>query len=332
VVAGRVFAFADSEIIELAKTKFIPACADDWYQRRRTDATGEFWKKVYKQGPRKAEAGTHQGIYVFTADGELLAFKNAGQDVKATREQLAFGLRKWDNLPEARRKPGGVTIEDHGKPDANYSRTPPEGGLIVGVHARILDQKDGDYVKAPCEFVGGDRASRDFLWINADEVKQLVPQETKVSHTFDVPAKVAERIVRFHLVDNTRGEPPLWKREEIRSQTMKLTVSSVTDDSVELKLTGSVVLASEADVMKSERGYEPQLVGKLRYRPAKKTFDEFEIAALGHHWGAGTFTRVGVRPGKGLLGIAFGLVDPTVSANRVSPQGNREMGSYWGKY
>ena len=66
MVAGRVFAFADAEIIRLAKTRFVPACADDWYQRRRSDATGEFWKKVYKQGPRKNESSTHQGIYIFT--------------------------------------------------------------------------------------------------------------------------------------------------------------------------------------------------------------------------------------------------------------------------
>ena len=144
-MAGRASAFADPEIIELAKTTFVPACADDWYQRRRQDAEGEFWKKVYMQGPRATGSGTRQGIYTLTADGELLAYKNAGQSAKSTRDQLALALRKWNALPEARRKPGGVKVEARGKLDPNFSRTPPAGGLIVRVHARILDKKDDGY-------------------------------------------------------------------------------------------------------------------------------------------------------------------------------------------
>ncbi len=325
-----MFAFADPEIIELAKTKFVPACADDWYQRRRRDAEGEFWKKVYKQGPRKDENSTHQGIYVFTADGELLSFKNAGQDVKATREQLAYGLRKWNDLPAGRRKPGAVKVEEHGKPDPNFSRTPPEGGLVVRVHARILDKKGDGYAKGTCDFLGGDRAARDFLWVTADEVKQLAPAKAEVGFSYDVPAKVAERILRYHLVDNTRGEPEHWKRDDIRSKALTLTVTGATADGVELRLDGEAVLATDADPAKADRGYEVKLLGKLRF--AKGAFDKFEVAAIGEHWGAATFTKKGERPGRGLLGVTFDLADPTVSADRVAPQGAREIGAYLGKY
>ena len=50
-MAGRVSAFADREIIRLAAEDFVPVTADDWYQRRRQDAEGEFFRKVADQGP-----------------------------------------------------------------------------------------------------------------------------------------------------------------------------------------------------------------------------------------------------------------------------------------
>ena len=56
----------------MAQEQFVPVTADDWYQRRRQDAEGKFFRQVADQGPRKGQGGsTRQGIYVLTADGEL---------------------------------------------------------------------------------------------------------------------------------------------------------------------------------------------------------------------------------------------------------------------
>lgn len=320
-----MFAFSDAEIIRLAKTTFVPVTGDDWYQRRRTDAEGKFFKKVVAQGPRSPDAGTHQGIYVLTADGELLAFKNAGQDAAATREQLAQGLRKWQALPASRRDPGAVSVGDPGPPDPNYTRTPPAGGLIVRVNARILDTAGDRYAKAACDFPGGDRASRDFLWLTAADVQALAPREPRVGYAYAVPAAVADRVVRFHLVDNTRGEPDFWTKADVRSQALTLTVAAVSADGIDLRLDGSVLLQAAA------RGYDAKLHGELRWVPGRQTFDRFEVAAVGEHWGAGTFTKRGERPGRGLLGVAFGLADPGVPADRVAPQGAREAAAYFGR-
>ena len=41
-----MLAFSDSKMIKLATEEFIPVAGDDWYQRRREDAEGEFFKKV----------------------------------------------------------------------------------------------------------------------------------------------------------------------------------------------------------------------------------------------------------------------------------------------
>src|SRR5829696_6331527 len=160
----------------MATEDFVPVSADDWYQRRRQDAEGEFFRKVADQGPRKGPGGgTRQGIYVLTADGELLSYKNAGQLAEVTRDELKRGLDKFRKLPASRRQPGGVEVGEHGKLDPNYTRTPPAGGLIVRVHTRILDRTGADYCKGTCKTLGGDSAARDFLWLTAAEVRSLAP-------------------------------------------------------------------------------------------------------------------------------------------------------------
>ncbi len=328
MVAGRAFAFADPVILDLAKTKFVPACADDWYQRRRKDSEGEFWKRVNAQGPRGAGNGTKQGIYVFTADGELLAFKNAGQDVAATREQLATALRKWNALPAERRKPGALVISDHGPLDPNYTRTPPKGGAIVRVHARILDRKGDGYVKGTTVFTGGNKSARDFLWLDAADLKALAAIRGDVGHAAPFPAAIARRILRFHLLDNTRGEPEAWTPEEIRSSGFTATVDTSTRDGTTLRIDGEALLATNADPAKADRGYEVKLRGTARI--TAKGLERFELVAIGDHWGSATFTRKGERPGRGLLGVSFELADPAVPANRVSPQGARDPGAYFG--
>src|SRR5947207_14197355 len=105
----------------MAIENYVPVAADDWYQRRRQDAEGQFFRRVADQGPRKGEGGsTRQGIYCFTADGTLLAYKNAGQLPDVMRETLQQGLRAWQKLPAERRKPGTIPVADAGGRDERY--------------------------------------------------------------------------------------------------------------------------------------------------------------------------------------------------------------------
>src|SRR5688572_18003128 len=126
----------------MAQQEFVPVAGDDWYQRRRQDAEGLFFRRVADQGPRKgAGGGTRQGIYCLTASGKLLAYKNA-HDPQVMRETLELGLRRWKVLPAEQRKPGAVEIPPPGKVDTRYTRVPPDGGLILRSYTRILDRDD----------------------------------------------------------------------------------------------------------------------------------------------------------------------------------------------
>lgn len=313
----------------MAREDFVAVSGDDWYERRRDDAVGEFFRKVADQGPRKGTGGnTRQGIYCLTADGKLLAYKNAGQNAEVMREVLKGALAAWKKLPEEQRKPGAVTVEDAGKLDTRYNRKLPAGGVVVKVYTRILDHDErGELCKGTCATLGGARSARDHLWLTAADLKALVPAEAKVGDQFALTPAVAERIIRFHLIDNTRGEPPLWTKEEIRKRDLTLTVTEATAERVQLRLEGDALLATNADAAQADRGFDVRLLGHVGYDRAKQALERFDIVAVGDHWGEGTYTG-NARKGRKPLGVVFELAGS--DAVRVPPQGAREIGAYFG--
>src|SRR5947209_18003563 len=110
----------------MAGEDYVPVAGDDWYQRRRDDPEGRFFRRVADQGPRKGEGGsTRQGIYCLTAGGKLLYWKNAGQLPDEMRKALRYGLEKWKQLPESERRPGAVQVPPLHQTDPRYTRTPP---------------------------------------------------------------------------------------------------------------------------------------------------------------------------------------------------------------
>jgi hypothetical protein len=329
-VAGRALAFSDPELIRLATAEFVPVTGDDWYQRRRDDAEGRFFRGVADQGPRKGEGGsTRQGIYCFTAGGKLLAYKNS-TDARVMRETLRQGLARWKGLPAAERKPAAVEVPELTRVDPRYTRTLPAGGLVVKSYTRILDRDGkGALVKGSCDRAGGDRAARDHLWLTREDWQSLVPADPRKGDRFPMPPRLARRLLRFHLLDNTRGEPPSWGDDEVRAQSLTWAVEAVTPAEVRLSLRGTALLATAADPAKARRGFDAALLGHLHYDRSRKVITRLDLLAAGDHWGEGTFTR-GARPGRRPLGVAFELSPGKEPADRVPPQAARAIDEYWG--
>ncbi len=329
-MAGRALAFADKEVARMATELYVPVAGDDWYQRRRDDTEGAFFKKVSDQGPRREGGGTRQGIYLLTASGKLLGFKNH-QDPEVMREVLRQGLAAWRRLPAAERQPGAIQIEEPAKLDPRYSRTPPAGGLILNVYTRILerDAKNG-YCRGNCSFPGGNAAARDHLWLTKSDWQALIPDAAKPGDEFPLPARLAERILRFHLVDNTRGEPTFWRREDIRDKKLTLMVAEASDRELCLRLKGKALLATAANPAQAQRGYEVELQGVLHYDVMKQAIDHLTLVALGDHWGRGEWTP-NPRPGRMPLGIVFELSPGDKPADRVPPEAARDLDSYLGR-
>jgi hypothetical protein len=255
----------------------------------------------------------------------LLAYKNAGQAPDVMRDVLRQALARWNKLPEDRRKPGAVKVDEPGKVDADYTRTLPPGGLVLNVWTRILDHTDkGEWCRGTCKAAGGDKAARDHMWLTEAEWRELVPADAVKGDRKPLSPAVAQRLVRFHLIDNTRGEPPMWKPHEVRRCDLTLTVTEATAERIELTLMGPVLLSSGADPATADRGFDLAVLGYLRFDRSKKIFDRFDIVAVGNHWGNGANTR-DARPGRMPLGVCIELARGDSPADKVPPQAAREF-------
>src|SRR5262249_24209949 len=164
------------------------------------------------------------------------------------------------------RKPGAVTVPARGKVDAAYDRTVPEGGLVLKVHTRVLDRdKRGQYTRGTSSRKGGDQAARDHAWLTKAEWQSLVPAKPREGDTFAMPAAIGNRLLRFHLIDNTRGEPPFWGKGDVRKAALTWKVTKVSDAVVAMELTGAALLATDADTAKAARGFDVAIRGAIEY-------------------------------------------------------------------
>ena len=284
----RESTFADPTIVKLLQTRFIPVAIDQAYQRRQKDNEGRFYQKIANQGPRKIGRGTTQGLYTADAAGTLLAFTN-NRGAQRVQRMLQTALQKH--------QPVKVAAITKGLPDTRYNPQPPEGGLVVRVTSKILS----GYEEPENEFrrIFQTSLGRDNLWIRADEHTTLAKGQ--------LPKSLLKRLARYHLVDNTRGEPTMWRENEIEKLEGKI-------------INGQLRATVQLKTAKGDRGYHTQLLGKLEIKNGRVT--RLDLVAKGQFWGEGTYTRNAPK-GKFPLAIAFTLADGKDAADTIPPQGSR---------
>jgi len=291
-VLDRESTFADPQIVQLLKTRFVPVAIDQAYQRRQKDTEGDFYRKIAGQGPRNNFQGTTQGFYIATPEGDLLLYNN-NRDPAKVRRLMRQNLAAF----ESRQANSAVAVLKRTKIDPRYNVQLPEGGLVLRVRAKILDGFDPTTDRWKRIFQNA--LSRDNLWISKAEHQALVHGT--------VPRSLQERIAQFHLVDNTRGEPPMWKSQEIRKVEFNLRNG---------ELTGSAHL----ETGRGDRGYQAELMGFIETKDDKVV--RLDLVALGEFWGEGTYTQ-GAPAGKFPLAVSFTLADGSDTADAIPPQGSR---------
>lgn len=261
-----------------------------------------------------------------TAAGKVLA---RGGGLGSAPETLKAGLKKWEELPEAERQPGAVTIEPMKERPGAAPQLPPPNGLVLAVHTRNL-KRDGkgelalitredlkDKTAYPNWDIAYAEATRDNLWLTEAEWQSLLPAVPRKGDTFPVPPGIRDRILLHHLNDSTQGslEHP-WERKHLKKGDLTLTVEETTP-AVRLRLDGAVSFASTG---KAERGYEGTFQGYLDYDPAKKTVQRCSFLALGDTWGGGSGDgQRFVRPGRTPLAVAFDWIPVSRPIDRIAP-------------
>ena len=232
----RESTFAQPEIVKLLKTSFVPVAIDQAYQRRQQDDEGEFYRKIAGQGPRGNFNNTTQGFYIATASGKLLHYTN-NRDPEKVLRLMRQKLSEFNGSPEASADTAGIKAA---KVDERFQPKPPVDGLIVRVRAKVLDGYEP--TTDPWQRIFQTSISRDNLWISKAEHTALVGGT--------IPRSLQQRIAMFHLVDNTRGEPPMWSDKELRQVDLKIT-------------DGKISGFAHLQTAKGDRGFEAQVVVEI---------------------------------------------------------------------
>ncbi len=289
----RASTFADPETAELLKTRFVPVAIDQAYQRRQKDAEGDFYRKIAGQGPRNNFQGTTQGFYIATPSGKLLLYNNNRNPERVKR----LIKEKLVEFSAGEKQSSFAAVAEPESLDPRYNPAPPAGGLVIRVRAKVL----GGYAETSdgWQQIFQSALSRDNLWISKAEHQALARGEILKS--------LQMRMARFHLVDNTRGEPPMWRENEIRE--------------VEMTLEGGQLRGNfHLETPDGRRGFVGEILGRVASKDGRVV--RFELAAAGDFWGEGPYTR-GAPAGKFPLAVAFTLADGSDVADAIPPQGSR---------
>ncbi len=280
----------------MLKNDFIPVAIDQWYQRQQKDAEGDFYRKIAGQGPRKEFSGTTQGRYICSPDGTLLGYNN-NRGPERIGELMKSALANFDPNSFDSLDPLGSTT-----PDPEYHLQSPADGLILRVHSKVLD---GYTPTNEWTSVFHGATGRDNVWITAEEKRELAQC---IRDGGDLPAMIAHRIARFHLVDNTRGEPPRWANSEIRSLGISIDKQGI--------ISGKVWLETKD----GKRGFTAQLLGFAKAEGDSIT--RFDFVAKGDFWGSGRYTHF-APVGKFTLAIDFRIADGTDPSDSIAPHGSK---------
>jgi hypothetical protein len=155
------------------------------------------------------------------------------------------------------------------------------------------------------------------LWLQKSEIADLAKLSSSAAKTA-LPKRISHRIARYHLLDNTRGEPPQWQSAEIKSAELFL----VRDASGKQKIEGTFHMQT-ADGL---RGFEGRANGRIEFQEGK--LKAWEMVVLGDHWGEGTYTP-GARKGRSPIGFSLSLIEKPGPADSIAPQFSHFLKGYW---
>jgi hypothetical protein len=292
-----VSTFADDETLELLRTRYIPFAPSVTELIKARDPAGDFFRRVSDQ--RAEPKHTKQGYYVCSPDGTLL------KGWMYPRPDDGTMKRYLKEVLEAYQAPKQVEPLDASKADRHANPQPPPGAVVVEVFAKLIEAQWRDTNVARLSMIR-DAIGRDRLWITKAEVQEILRNS--------MPDSLAERMIRFHLVDNTRGVPSSWRRGDLKEWQVKM-----TRENGRLELEGSVHLEEAED-----RRYDAKLLGTIETKGEAIT--RFDLLVRGVH--SAKKTHVGELPiGDTNLAVAFALSAPGESS-RVPPLYSYDLGSY----
>jgi hypothetical protein len=330
----RAVTFWNADTIALIRERFVAASVPTWVCRADSPE-GKFLRgaNIHKQWV------TSSGyMSCVSASGQLLG-----------RQPNAKVLEAFEKLPETERKPGAIEVPEL-KPGEAVIPSPPEGGLVLKVHARFLARDDNGQLRhaRTTDFPLMQnkpnvlrtwrlflQPNTEYMWLTRDEWRALVPTVPVKGAKRIVDTLIAQRMARFHLTPQraTTSEGGVKSKRSVKRARLELIVQDVSAKQIRMELRGFVNWGSAFDSSKATtpngplgQGFATPLLGRLEYDRTTKAFTRFDIVAPGHVWGrwgdANGKSMYVERPGRSPFGFAFELATGTSPSDRIPPGGN----------
>jgi len=304
--------------------RFVTVADEVGRLQRGKDAESAMFRSFCEEGHyggRSRPTGTRQGIYAVAPSGRFLASINTTQPQRMVK-MLETALARWAELaPTERALPPDMRERLLGA--ERFEDRYPDDGLVLAEYCRDLEPAGAEIPQWQAGAWNEDQA-----WFTAAEASRFVPEELAVGASRDVPARLASRLARLHLLDVVRGQTAAFRKNHVERAELRSVITGVTDGRVELRLTGHTATRhrgrwrvrdgrSYTEPVEHERGVRTELRGRATWDPAERRFTAFELVALGERWGA---TQYNGRPNDlepTPIGFAFVLAPP--DHPRVAP-------------
>lgn len=312
-----------------------------WRLQRESDPECQFFQTAVA-GRAGRLGGSHQGTYVFSPNGKLLARINS---LSADRvlAVLDRGLAEWASLPDAERH-----LKDPSQllPRHRWENSYPKGGLVLeSIHRDLTALAEPTPTSQPATPPTGQpnavrakkpvRWNRDHVWFHRSEVEGWIPNPPEPGTERTVAAPLVLRLAQFHLVDNVRGQEGPFAPADIQHAEMQTRVVSVEGSQVQLEITGRTSAESDGEWKLGEndwkhfpnrpRSLTTSIVGRATYDRDLGQFSRFELVAIGDAQGG---SGLNGRRKKSQLGFLMRLA-PDTPQHRIAPAFADIYGTSW---
>ena len=316
-MAGRRSVWSDPRIVKITE-EFIPTTDEVWRLQRVQDSDAIFFQAMANKGHYKGEGQTRQGIYVCSPNGKLLSSINSlkADDVLVS---IKNGLEVWNGLSIAERK---LPPNQKLKPLHRWEDSYPDQGLVLNsVNADLITDP-------PLQNNRNSLWNLDHVWFSKSEARQWLEDDPQKGDIYFLPNNLANRLIRFHLVDNVKGQTLPFAPQEIKNSNLKIEVQERQQSLVKIKLRGNANAVAKGKWLLGDKDWTPtyplnhsmktEILGKATFNLFLNKFTEFEMVAIGKRYGKTENNSRSSDPDSSYIGFLFTLTEGRAS-DKIAP-------------
>jgi len=271
-----------------------------------------WWQQQVRSARREWGGGSTQGYYVFGADGNAVLGDNF---IPRIPSLLDRGHQLWRQNPA---RPVGVSEQNIR--NAQTAVAPP-GTSIIRLFNRIRPVPPG--ASEMNAMLG-----RDYLWITADEVRELLSAGAG-GQSFAMPRGVVARLAVFHLVDNIRGQVWPWQPQSVSRANFTARLVRANGGARMFSFSGDYAKRDSRPPQWNDRGQEGRVEGEFEVDVTTAKITRFRAIADSLAWSDATYDRNGAPP-SGRYPLLTAMVEANDElAQRVAPEPAAQGGSFY---